>query len=157
MITMKLRSLFAVAALVALCGCEAVYSANRASTHKLQSEGTIVFTRPARFSPVFGSYSISELIEITYERVSRNAAGCLVVEAGIRYRGPVEWTNWYSTAPARITLRTVCNFFQGGGPETPIVYSTNQRNIVISRGETYAYKVICPKDSADRYQIILGD
>ena len=47
-------------------GCYAVYNANRAED--LSREGSIVFTRPARFTPFFGSYSISDFVEIVYEK-----------------------------------------------------------------------------------------
>lgn len=142
----------------AFSGCRAVYNVERAKLDDLQAEGTIVFTRPARFTPLFGSYSISELVEITYEKVSRNAAGQLVVEAGIRFRGPVSWTNWNVPATSRVTLKTRCNFYgEGGVVNSPIIYSTNQREIVIPLGGTYAYKAVCPRAEASRYQIVLGE
>ncbi|MBR2374029.1 MAG: hypothetical protein IKA87_07340, partial [Lentisphaeria bacterium] len=71
--------------------------------------------------------------------------------------GPVSWTNWFKEAPSRLTLRTVCNFYQDGGIDTPVVYSTNHREIVIRRGETFAFKAVCPVNKANRYQIVLGD
>ena len=150
-------SFLILAGMLSLCGCQAVYNANRAPADKLQAESTIVFTRPAQFTPFFGSHSVSEFIEIVYERVSRNEAGFLVVEAGIRNRGPVSWTNWDVRAPSRLTIQTRCNFYREGGLASPIIYSTNRQEIVINKGETFAYKAICPLPEASRYQLILGD
>ncbi len=144
-------------AIATLCGCRAVDNANRASNDDLAAEGSVVFTRPAKFYPFFGSYSISEFVEITYEKVSRNSAGLPVVEVGIRNRGPVLWTNWYENAPKNITLNAVCSFYQGTRVTSPTVYSTNHRKIVIPRGETYVYKAVCPVKNAESYQLVLGD
>lgn len=135
-------------------GCYAVYNANRAED--LSREGSIVFTRPARFTPFFGSYSISDFVEIVYEKAYKNEAGQLVVEVGIRNRGPVSWTNWNMRAPERLTIKTTCNFYNGNRNGSPIVYSTNRREIVINRGETFAYQAVCPAE-AFSYQVILGD
>ena len=155
---MKKYFTFTIAAVVCLlCGCTAVDSANRADAEDICAEGTIVFTRPSRFSPYFGSYSIGELVEITYERAYRNEANQMVVEAGIRYRGYGSWTNWFRNTPQLIKLKGICNFYQNGGIGTPIIYSTNKRDIVINRGETYAFKAVCPVDKAEAYQIVLGD
>ena len=139
------------------CSCTAVDNAERASVADLQAESSVIFTRPARFTPFFGSYSISRLIEITYERASRNQAGQLVVEVGIRYKGHTGWTDWYVKTPRQISLKSICNFYQDGGVDTPVVYATNQRTLLIQRGGTYAYKAVCPVKSANRFQLVLGD
>ena len=152
----KIFGAFMTAAVAVFCGCTAVDSANRADVGEVAREGTVVFTRPARFTPFFGNYSISQFVEIVYERASRNSAGQLVVEVGIRNRGPVSWTNWHVNAPRRLTLKSRANFYRGG-INTPMVYSTNTQVIVIGRGETFAYKVVCPNPEADAYQIVLGD
>lgn len=148
---------FATAAAIIFCSCHPVTSAHRADINKTTNENSIIFTRPARFTPFFGSYSISQFFEIIYERASRNEAGQLVVEVGIRNRGPVSWTNWPQYAPSKITLNTHCNFYQGNRVVSPIVYSTNHQRIVIGRGETYAYKAVCPVQTAESYQLVLGD
>ena len=142
------------AAVLMLCSCKATYSANRADT---DSESPVVFTRPAKFHPFFGSYSLSDFVEITYERASRNSAGQLVVEVGIRNRGPVQFSNWNKKAPAVIALKTRCNFHEGSIPNSPIVYSTNEQEIIIHRGQTYAYRAVCLSDKANGFQLILGD
>ncbi len=145
--------LFFSLATIFFSGCRAVYEVDRSE----RTEQSIVFTRPARFTPFFGSHSLSEFVEITYEKVSRNQAGQLVVEAGIRNRGPVGWADWYKDAPEQITLKTRCAFFNGVRVLSPAIYSTNQQEIVIGRGETYYYRAVCPDTSASDYQLILGD
>ena len=155
---MKYVILFlATAAMMFFCSCRPVTSAPRPDLNAVNAEGSIVFTRPARFTPFFGSYSISQFFEIVYEQISRNEAGQLVLEVGIRNRGPVSWTNWPMHAPATLTLNTRCNFYSGKRVVSPIVYSTNHQRILIGRGETYAYKVVCPVKTAQSYQLVLGD
>ena len=151
---MKSAILLAVTAIFIFCGCKSVNNVKRAD---VSNEGTIVFTRAARYTPFFGTFSPYELLEIVYEQSSRNASGQLVVEVGIRYRGSVSWTNWHVSAPDQITLRTLCNFYQGSRSHSAPVYSTNHRNIVIRRGETYNYKAVCPVENTTQYQLVLGD
>ena len=148
---------FAMAAAIIFCSCRPVRDAHRANPQRAAKESSIIFTRAAHFTPFFGSYSMSQFFEIIYERASRNEAGQLVVEIGIRNRGPVNWTNWHMHAPERISLNTHCNFYRGDRVVSPIVYSTNHQRIVIGRGETYAYKAVCPVLSAESYQLVLGD
>ena len=135
-----------------LCGCRSTYNANRA----LPNTNTVIFTRPTKYTPFFGTYSISDFVEIVYEKASRNAAGQLVVEIGIHYRGPVRWTNWYKKAPRLLHLKTRCNF-HSEGLTSPVIYSTNTQNIVIGLGETYAFRAVCPNINANQYQVVLGD
>ena len=154
---MKRYALIFFASLVSVfCGCIAVDNVKRADARVLDRESSIVFTRPARFTPFFGNYSINQFIEIVYERVSRNSANQLVVEVGIRNRGPVSWTNWDMSAPKRLTIKSRCNFYQGG-INTPIVFSTNTQIIVIGKGETFAYRAVCPIAEVKNYQLVLGD
>lgn len=143
--------------IITLCGCQATYNVNRTSVADLSTEGSVVFTRPAKFTPLFGSYSLSEFVEIVYERSSKNNAGQMIIELGIRNRGPVSWTNWDRTAPERITLKICTNFYRENNINSPIIYSSNQQEIVIGRGETYPYKVICPSAEGMGYQVIIGD
>ena len=140
-------------------GCTAVDPVARADRSVMSQEGTVVFTRPAHFTPWVGNYSISQFIEITYELVSRNDAGQLVVEVGIRNRGPVSWTNWHTHAPKTLSIAATCNFYEtaAGALGGPVVYQTNRRTLVINRGETYSYKAVCPVDNAKGYQLVLGD
>lgn len=155
---MKILSfMLSICAAAILCGCHSVCDVARANPEDLNKESTIVFTRSAKFTPFFGTHSMREFIEITYEKFYRNEAGQLVVEVGIRNRGPVSWTNWHRRAPKRLTLNTRCNFYSGNRVVSPMVYSTNRQKIVIERGETYAYKVLCPSLNANSFQLVLGD
>ena len=146
--------LLPVLGLLLFCGCKAVHDADRPDNI---DEGTVVFTRPARYTMFFGSYSISEFMEVVYERDSRNDAGQLVVEVGIRNRGLASWTNWPQHAPSRIILKARCNFYREKRVVSPIAYSTNQSRLIIGRGETYAYKAVCPVADVSDYQLVLGD
>ncbi|MBR2872031.1 MAG: hypothetical protein IKB99_00915 [Lentisphaeria bacterium] len=147
---------FLVLTAVVLCGCHAVYPASeKLSPSDLAREGEVVFTRPTNFWPLFGSRSIDEYVEITYAKSHVNKAGQLVVEVGIRNCGPTSWTNWWKSAPARIDLQTRCNFFKSKLGD-PIIYETNVRNIFIGRGQTYAYKAVCPNTEARSFQLVLG-
>ena len=155
---MKIVSfMLSICAAAILCSCHPVYNAPRADAEEINAEGSVIFTRPAQFTPFFGTHSIREFIEITYENSYRNEAGQLVVEVGIRNRGPVTWTDWHHRAPKRLTLNTRCNFYSGNRVVSPMVYSTNRQKIVIERGETYAYKVVCPTQNANSFQLVLGD
>ncbi len=153
------RMLFAALFLGILTGCTAVKPVNRESTQDLAEEGTIVFTRPARYTPFFGSYSQRDFITITYEKFSVNEAGQPVVEAGIRYSGPASWTNWAENAPGSITIFARCNFYRDRSAQAsgPALYATNRQALVIKRGETYAYRAVCPKEGAAGYQLVLGE
>lgn len=141
---------------ILFCGCDTVHNAYRVDSDDLADEGSVVFTRAAKFYPFFGSYSISEFVEITYDQVSVNDAGMLVAEVGIRNRGPVRWTNWWKGAPEQIVLKARCVFFRGDRGSSPAVYSTNEQEIVIDRGQTYLYKAVCPVEDASSYQLVLG-
>lgn len=155
---MKFLSLLvAMLAAAVFCGCESVSNVERAEYSKLEKESSVVFTRPAHYTMFFGSYSISQFLEIIYERASYNAAGQLVVEVGIRNRGPVSWTNWPAHAPKVLRIKAQTNFYSGNRVTSPIIYSTNRPTLVIGRGETYAYKVVCPVPGATSYQLVLGD
>lgn len=152
----KLLFLFPAVVLAVVCGCRPVHNANYVTPTRALEEGPVVFTRTAQYQPFFGSYSIREFVEITYCNAHRNEAGQLVMEVGIRNRGPASWTNWWKNAPEQISLKAQCKFFRGIRVASPIVYSTNRENIVIKRGETYAYKAVCPRGEAETAQLVLG-
>ncbi len=149
----------ALAILLPSAGCYSVKSLSKVPERRLAGEGTVVFTRPEQYTPLFGSHSPREYFEVAYERFSRNAAGQAVVEVGIRYRGGVHWTDWHRSMPQNVTIGARCNFYdtpsaQAGGA---IVYSTNRERIVLQRGETYPYRATCPVLSAAGYQLVLGE
>lgn len=157
------RILIACAAAVfsacAVTGCYSVKAVDRVADGDLITEGSVVFARAGQYTLWFGSHSPREYFEIVYERFSHNDAGLPVVEIGIRYRGGVSWTDWYREVPQTVTLGAQCNFYatpsaQAGGP---IVYSTNRERIVFQRGNTYAYRAVCPVRAAKGYQLVLGE
>lgn len=155
---MKVFLHMSVVLALALAGCRTNYPVSRVPTSELMTEGTVVFDRAARNNPFFGTHSVVEYVEVVYDRFSVNEAGQPVVEVGIRYRGPVSWTNWFKDAPENLNLSAICNFYdtpaaQAGGP---IVYSTSRLPIVVKLGETYAFKAVCPRTSARGYQVVLG-
>ncbi|MCQ2352968.1 MAG: hypothetical protein MJ033_05770 [Victivallaceae bacterium] len=140
-----------------LCGCGTTTNVDRVTEEDLNQESSIIFIRPKRFVLAFGSLSAVEYVEITYERSYRNDAGQLVVETGIRNRGPVSWTNWFCRAPEILQLRVQTHFYEGARSRSNELYQTNGSTISIGRGETYVYKVVCPVANAVDYQIVLGD
>lgn len=152
---MKIFSyVFLLIAALMFWGCRAVYAVNRADA---DNDGTIVFSRPAKFHPFFGSRSLSEFIEVTYEKFSRNEIGQPVVEVGIRYRGPVKFSDWFSKAPNSVAIKVRTNFLEGVNVSSPIIWSTEDREIVIPLGQTYAYRAVCPVVKVQGYRVILGD
>ena len=147
------------AALSVVAGCYSVKPVDRVALSDQMAEGSVVFVRAEQYTLWFGSHSPREYFEIVYERFSRNEAGFPVVELGLRYRGGVQWTDWYKSMPQTVTLGAVCNSYatpaaQAGGP---ILYSTNRERIVLQRGGTYAYKAVCPVKKTEGYQIVLGE
>ena len=145
--------------LLAAAGCYSVKAVDRVSGEDLITEGSVVFARAGQYTLWFGSHSPREYFEVVYERFSHNDAGMPVVEIGIRYRGGVSWTDWCRNVPQTVTLGAKCNFYdtpsaQAGGP---VIYSTNRERLVFQRGNTYAYKAVCPVRSAKGYQLVLGE
>ena len=152
------KIIFAVCsiAVILITGCKAVYPADRGySPVPKDVENQIVYTRTTKFWPFFGSYSVGEYLEITYEKVSYNSAGQLVFEVGIRNHGPVSWTNWFVPAPAIISLQLRCDFFEGAREASPVIDSTNTQEIIIERGKTAVCRFVCPKKGAKSCQLIL--
>jgi hypothetical protein len=140
-------------------GCYSVKPLERPEQESLSGEGSVVFARAKQYTLWFGSHSPREYFEVVYEQFSRNDAGFAVVEVGIRYRGGVSWTDWYKSIPQTVTLGARCNFYSTAAAqaEGPIVYSTNCERIVLQRGNTYAYKAVCPVRSVEGYQLVLGE
>lgn len=154
-----IAALFAATVALFNTGCNAVAPVERIPSEDLTKEGTIVFTRPASYTPFFGNYSQRDFITIAYEKFSVNYAGQAVVEVGIRYSGPTGWTNWYRTAPDSMSLAARCNFYRDRSAQAsgPVLYSTNRQPLIIKRGEIYPYRAVCPKEGAQGYQLVLGE
>ncbi len=144
-----------------ITGCTSVQQPYQADREKLASEGSTVFVRPGQYTIFFGSESLNEYIEITYERGTVNEAGQMVVELGVRNRGPVRWYNFARTAPEQIVIMAQANFYktpmQGHGPSGPAVYRTNRQKFVIKRGELVDCRFVCPVKTARSYQVVLSE
>lgn len=141
------------AGMILLCGCQATYSVAPAGRG---DNGNVVFTRPVEYHWGFGSYSSRELVEITYCTFRTNEAGQKVAEVGIRFHGPNDWFNWWKKAPEQISIGSKCQFYEGALEHSRIIYETNNQNIVIKLGETYAYKAVCPRSDAKSFQLVLN-
>lgn len=139
-------------------GCASVHSVDRAKRSDLEGEGSIVFTRPVSYV-AWGTRSLSDALEITYERFSVNAAGQGVLEVGIRYRGTQHWYDFWAYNPERLTVAAQTNFYATGNGQAggPPLYSTNRQTLVIRRGDTCSYQALCPRAGAKGSQLVLSE
>lgn len=145
------------AAALALTGCKTVYNATPASAEKMAKEGTLVFVRPDRYS-ILGTRSVRDYVEITYEQASPNAAGLLVVKAGLRNKGGQHWWDLHGPDYA-LSVKTT--FYKepltGRGPQGPPLYETNWQKVVLVRGDTGHFEATCPVPDARGYQITISE
>ena len=135
------------------CGCQATHPVSPAGKG---DNGNVVFTRPVKYHWGFGSYSSREFIEIAYCKFRTDDAGQKVAEVGIRYHGPNDWFNWWKQAPEQISIGSKCQFYEGALEHSRIIYETNNQNIIIRLGETYAYRAVCPNPAAKNFQLVLN-
>lgn len=141
-----------------LTACQTVYNVDRVSSEDIAQEGTIVFVRPTDYT-VFGTKSLKDYIEVTYESVSRNNADLLQVAIGFRNRGG---QHFYDTRGPNFQLSVKTAFYDKRfGPDgrqiSAPVYETNWQTITLLRGATEHYKVICPVKSATFYQVTVSE
>jgi len=149
--------ILAVAGILLLSGCQAVQTVDRADSTDMATESTIVFTRPARYA-TWGTNSLREYIEVTYERFYVNEAGQNVLEVGLRYRGATNWYDFFVKAPESITFAGQTNFYSEQRPHTGApLYSTNRQTILIRRGDTFNYRAVSPRKGALSYQLVLSE
>ncbi len=158
---LALNILLASVILLASCvnreSVSTVYNADRVSAERLEQEGTIVFVRPTEYS-VWGTKSIREYIEIAYERASRNEAGLLQVDLGLRNRGGQRFYD--KEGPSfQVSMKTA--FYDkplaSGTPQAVPVYETNWQSLRLLRGATEHYQVTCPLSSARYYQVTISE
>lgn len=126
----------------------------------LTPQGDVVFTRPFRWQPFFGSYSANEYIELTHRNAYRNDAGHMVVQVGIRNRGAESWTNWFVTTKKYLYLDGKINFFEGdrNSQNKKIVNLKDEFiPITIRRGDTYWFEAVAPTASCSDFQLILSE
>jgi hypothetical protein len=146
-----------IAAATMCASCRTVHNVRRASSDKLDSEGTIVFVRPKQYSPLIGTRSLRDYIEVTHESANRNTAGLLEVCVRIRDIGGSHfWDTRGRDFP--LSIRTV--FYKGtrvGGQEEAPVYETNWETVRMLRGSTREYRSICPNPAGAGYQVIISE
>jgi hypothetical protein len=149
-----LLSVILVCGSVLLASCQTVYNAHRADMNQRNLEGTIVFVRPIDHT-LLGTKSIRDYVEITYERAERNEAGLLQVEIGFRNRGG---QYFYDTHGPNFPISVKTDFYNHPLPNTGApVYATNWQTVVMLRGATAHYKVICPSRTATGYQVTVSE
>lgn len=140
-----------------LAACSTVQEPHRADAQKLSKEASLVFLRPDRYS-ILGTRSIRDYIEVTYEKSGRNAADQLEVEVGLRNRGGQHF--WDLKGP-NVGLSMKTAFYgepvESKGPVGPPIYETNWQPLVLTRGDTGHFKVVCPAPAGRYYQISVTD
>ncbi len=148
-------AVLAAAALTA-GGCKTVTDVDRTDKGEFAGQGRFVFVRPDRYT-VLGTRSVRDYLEVTYEKLSTNAAGQPVVSFGLRNRGGQHW--WDGRGP-RVTIAAKAVFYSepvaGGAIESPPVFESNWQRIPMTRGETIHYTFVSPV-AAEGYQVTLSD
>ncbi len=138
-----------------LVGCASVHNVDRADPNQLSKEGTIVFVRPTEYT-LLGTKSLSDYIEVVYERSQPNEAGLLEVRVGLRDRGGQHlWDLRGRDFP--ISVKTA--FYDGplGKDRRPPVYETNWQRLMLVRGSTTDYRVVCPVKQGTHFQVTLSE
>lgn len=146
-------SLFAIS-------CHPTKTLARSNPAELRAEGDVIIARPSQYTIVFGSRSISEYLDIAYNRTSYNSAGFLMNETGIRNRGGTRWYNFAKASPRYITVYVRADFYATALPDKsagPPVYSTNRRQIKIRLGDIYNFRAVCPVKTANSCQIFISE
>ena len=156
--TLSCRFVIVVLVLFSLLGCKTTYDAHRTPGGELQDEGSIVFVRPDRYT-IFGTRSIRDYIEITYEQIATNEAGYPVLAVGLRNRGGQHF--WDVKGPdVQLSVQTAfyTNPVQPGGAASgSAAYRTNWQTVKLVRGQTFDYTVACPVKGANYYQMTISE
>ncbi len=144
--------------LLSLASCQTLHNATRVDSETVQKEGSIVFVRPTKH-PVMGVKSISDYVEITYERLGRNAAGMPQVQVGFRNKGG---SRFYDTKGPNFQISVKTSFYDlplpsGGGTMSPPAYETNWQTLTMLRGDTNHYSCLCPIKDAVYYQVTVSE
>lgn len=153
----RLATLMAAAAAIAGCSYQTTHAPNRASPEQLAMEESVMFVRPDRYT-ILGTRSISDYVEITYERSHVNQAGQTVVELGLRNRGG---QRWYDKKGPNVALSVKTTFYDAAvtadGPSGPPLYETNWQPVSVPRGDTAHYKAACPVSEGVHYQVLISE
>jgi hypothetical protein len=148
-----------IIACTALVSCRTEYNPRPTpgQQEKIASEGTVVFVRPDVYT-ILGTRSIRDYIEVTYEKSTRNQAGFLTAEVGLRNRGGQHF--WDLHGP-NFSVSVKTTFYRdpidGKGPSGPPVYETNWQPVPISRGDTAHFKAVCPVPEGSYYQCTISE
>lgn len=132
-------------------GCRSVSDATRMK--HVGEEGNLVFVRPDRYT-ILGSRSLSQYVEIVYEKMTVDEHGKAHVTVGVRNVGG---HSWYDLKGPSFTLGATIAFYKTPGPDSAPIYRSNQRSYVIQRGETAHLAFDCPVAGAASYQIVFSD
>ncbi len=154
----RYQLVIAVALLIALAtGCNSVHNVDRAQSKELSHEGTVVFVRPTEYK-LLGTKSLSDYIEVVYDQGQRNPAGLLEVRVGLRDRGGQhQWDRKGRDFPISVKVTFYEEPVAGQDHRSPPVYETNWQRVMLVRGETTDYKVICPLPKGAYYQVTLSE
>jgi hypothetical protein len=140
-----------------LLGCRSTYNVDRAREQELATEGTVVFVRPSEYS-LLGTKSLSDYVEVVYERAARNDAGLLEVRIGLRAKGGQHlWDVRGRDFPISVKTAFYEAPIAGEGQRQPPVYETNWQRVSLLRGATSDHKVVCPVKSGAHYQVTLSE
>ncbi|ACL04924.1 hypothetical protein Dalk_3234 [Desulfatibacillum aliphaticivorans] len=144
--------------LLSLASCQTVHNAAKVDSEDVAKEGTIVFVRPTKH-PVLGVRSISDYVEITYEKLDRNEAGLPKVSVGFRNKGGARF---YDTKGPDYQISVKTSFYTTplpsmGGSMSPPVYETNWQTLTMLRGGTNHYSCLCPNKDAVYYQVTVSE
>lgn len=153
---MRTKAFLFIVGLVCLVStsCTSVYDAHRVDPNRLSQEGTVVFVRPTEHT-VFGTKSIRDYVEITFENSSYNAANLLKVDVGLRARGGQHF--WDLHGP-NFHLSVKTTFLQDPPSSSSVpVYETNWQTVRMLRGSTFHYKAICPVPEGHYYQVVISE
>jgi hypothetical protein len=150
--------IFIILVTISVQGCQSTYNADRTNPKELSKEGTVVFVRPDKYS-IFGTRSIRDYIEITYEQIGFNSAGYPILSVGIRNRGGQHF--WDVNGP-EVQLSVQTAFYTqpiqpNGAASSPAQYRTNWQTVKLVRGQTSDYKVSCPVRGANFYQMTISE
>ena len=152
-----LSAVCAVALSVFAAGCGTVRNADTVEKGELAKESNLVVVRPDRYT-LLGTRSVKDYLEISYEKLTRNAVGFPVVSVGVRNHGGEHW--WDLNGPD-FTIYAQAVFYAepvaGIDVRSRPLYKTNKRAVPLKRGETANLSFTCPVKSAKGYQVIFSE
>jgi len=155
---MTIQKYLILSIIIFLTGCQTIHQANRTNPELMKQEPRVGFVRPDHYTILLGTRSISDYIEITYERQNVNQANYPTVELGLRDRGGQHF--WDVKGPA-VVLSVKTSFYNNpisaSGPSGPPVYETNWQPVRIVRGDTAHYKATSLVQKGIYYQVRISE